>query len=118
MTNDIKPVEFTFDDNDLEALKDCIDNRWAPRARGEIGNRSCALCDLDNERQDLNPSLNDCESCIIANDTKEVGCVYTPYTSYMDVRQRLGPLNIKTKREAQKMVDYLIDLEARLLASR
>jgi hypothetical protein len=103
-------VNFDFNDEDVNALEKCLNERWARIL--EIGGNhldwwserlpECELCSLDATRAVT--TKYGCTNCVIYKDTGEGNCTGTPYP-----KAAFGDIEAQ-----QAMYDYLVGLLNRL----
>ena len=99
-------VDFDFNEDDINALEKCINERWAKilEVGGGVINWNdnnlpgCELCFLNNRRDRFRK--RNCENCIIYKDTGKGNCEGTPYHEAACGRAKAQ----------QAMYDYLVDL--------
>ena len=76
---------------DLDAINQCIEDKWIPLSEGRMHTLVCALCNLDSERVvkagDNDSCIANCELCIISRSTGSKDCDNTPYTEWRDARR-------------------------------
>lgn len=99
-------IDFEWEQKDLDALVECIEEKWKPlesKVINWLDEPSCALCILNN---------SECWKCIIFKDTGESTCEGIPYEQWSEACETRD--EEQTFEYASEVLDYLEDLKERM----